>query len=270
MIAVSVIVINYNTYALTSSCLRSVIEKTHAVTYELILVDNASSECDPQIFSQEFPQILLIRNIENIGFAKANNLGIKAASGQFVLLLNSDTVLVDDSVSILHQQMAARQQVAIASGKLISPDGTLQACCQRFPSFTLFLFEISRIQKLFSRRRVGKILLGAFFDYESEIYPDWVWGTFMMVKTSLIQKLPEQKLNEDFFMYCEDIQWCLDFKKLGYRIYYTPLAKVIHLMGGSLADKNTLRTKNFELFIENNYTFFKAWLLTRIYCSYYS
>ncbi len=265
MIAVSVIIINYNTYKLTSACIRSVIEKTHDIVYEIILIDNASSECDPQIFSDEFPQIRLIRNSSNMGFAKGNNIGIMESKGEFVLLLNSDTLLIDDSISILHQQMALRQHVAIATGKLIFPDGRLQGSCQRFPSIGLFLFEVSRAQKLFKRERVGRILLGSFFDYESEVYPDWVWGTFMMIRTKRINELPGQKLNEDFFMYCEDIQWCLDFKKIGYQIYYSPLAKVVHLMRGSSADTKVLNTKNFELFLGKNYNRIHAWLLKWIY-----
>jgi GT2 family glycosyltransferase len=268
MTDVSIIIINYNTYKLTSACIRSVIAKTKSIAYEIILLDNASSECDPQLFCDEFSEVRLIRNEHNLGFAKANNIGIQESKSEFVLLLNSDTILLDDSISTLYKQMLIRPKVAIASGKLIFPDGRLQGCCQRFPSLKLFFFEISRLQKLFSRKRVGEILLGSFFDYETEIYPDWVWGTFMMIRVDLIRKLPAGKLNEEFFMYCEDIQWCLDFKNLGYQIYYTPLAMVIHLMGGSAADKK-MNPQNFDFFLKKNHNRVEAWLLKWIYRVYY-
>lgn len=269
MKAVSIIIINYNTYKLTSACIRSVIETTKTVTYEIILIDNASTECDPQVFRNEFPEIKVISNTRNLGFAKGNNIGIQESEGEFILLLNSDTILIDDSISILHEQMQKNQNVAIASGKLMFPDGRLQGCCQRFPSIKLFLFEFLRIQKLFSRKRAGEILLGSFFDYKTEVYPDWVWGTFMMIRSALIKKLPGEKLNDDFFMYCEDIQWCLDFQKLGHQIYYTPFAKVIHIMGGSSANKKSLNAKNFELFIRKNYNGLEAMILNWIYRNYY-
>ncbi len=269
MKAVSIIIINYNTYKLTSACIRSVIETTKIVKYEIILIDNASSECDPQVFRDEFPEIKVISNASNLGFSKGNNIGIQEATGEFILLLNSDTILIDDSISILYEQIKKNQHAAIASGKLIFPDGRLQGCCQRFPSIKLFLFEFLGIQKFFSRRKAGKILLGSFFDYKTEVYPDWVWGTFMMIRSELIKELPEKKLNEDFFMYCEDIQWCWDFKKLGYQIYFTPLAKVIHIMGGSSADKKNLNSKNLELFFEKNYSSLEAMILRWIYRNYY-
>ena len=96
---VSVIIVNYNSFALTSDCIRSVIEQTHDVDYEIILVDNASIECDPDKFLQKFPHILLIKSKMNGGFSFGNNLGIEKASGEYILLLNSDTILTEDTIS---------------------------------------------------------------------------------------------------------------------------------------------------------------------------
>ena len=266
---VSVIVINYNTCELTSQCLRSVIATTQGVAYEIVLVDNGSTERSPEDFIKEFPTIKLVALEKNVGFAKGNNEGINVSKGNFVLLLNSDTILTDDSVTSLYKVMKKHDDVAIASGKLTFADGRLQGVCQRFPSIRVFLFEISRLQKLYSREKKGKILFGSFFDYASEAFPDWVWGTFMMVRRDLINQLPNKKLNDDYFMYCEDIQWCMDFRNAGFRTLYTPEAKVIHLMGGSSANKSLLMRKNFESFLKKNYNGLHAWLLKHIYRSYY-
>ena len=97
---VSIIVINYNTFNLTSKCLRTIYQNTVGVSFEILVVDNASTECSPGRFKEEFPEIIVVENKENIGFAKGNNIGIAKASGDVVLLLNSDTELVEDSISL--------------------------------------------------------------------------------------------------------------------------------------------------------------------------
>jgi GT2 family glycosyltransferase len=113
------------------------------------------------------------------------------------------------------------------------------------------------------------MLFGSFFDYSVEAFPDWVWGTFMMIRKDLINLLPGGKLNDDYFMYCEDIQWCMDFRKTGFRTMFTPQASVVHLMGGSSADKKALIKSNFEKFLDKNYGRLHAWLLKLIYRYYY-
>lgn len=269
MIDVSIIIINYNTFELTTSCIESIYKYTSGISFEIILVDNASSECDADKFLERFSSIRIIRNENNVGFSRANNQAISVANGAFVLLLNSDTYLTDDSISLLYNEVKSKSHVAISSGKLYFPNGVVQGCCQRFPSIRIFLFEFTRLQKFFSKDSSGKILLGSFFKYEQEIYPDWVWGTFMMIRRDLIQKLPDGKLNEDFFMYCEDIQWCMDFRKMGYLTYYSPKASVIHIMGGSSANTKALNATNFEKFLMKNYSFFHARILIWIYKYYY-
>lgn len=266
---VSIIIINYNTFKVTSDCIASVIANTRGVQYEIILVDNGSTETDPKKFMEAFPTITLVDTEQNLGFAKGNNVGIARSKGNYVLLLNSDTLLKDDSITALYQEMKKRPDVAIVSGKLTFPDGRLQGVCQNFPSIRMFLFEATRVQKLFPKSIKGRILLGSFFDYETECEPDWVWGTFMMITRSAIEVLPNGKLNDDYFMYCEDIQWCMDLKKKGFKVFYTPKASVVHLMRGSSANTTDMIQKNFTRFLENNYSAVHSWLLKLIYKHYY-
>ena len=123
---VSVIIINYNTRQLTSDCIQSVIKYTAGSTYEIILVDNASSECDPEIFSAQFPSIKLIKSTINGGFAYGNNLGIEQAVGEYILLLNSDTILQEDSIGKTVAAMEMHPEAGVLGCRMVFPDGTLQ------------------------------------------------------------------------------------------------------------------------------------------------
>jgi len=251
---VSVIIINYNTFEITSNCISSIINHTRALEYEIILVDNGSTESDPQFFLNSFPNIKLIISRENLGFAKGNNLGLEAATGKYALLLNSDVLIQDNALAKCYNFLQEDGNVAAATVKLIYPDGALQHNCQRFPSVRYKLFELLRFQKIFGSKIGGKALLGSFFDYQSVVYPDWIWGTFFMFRKDLLHQLPKQKLADDFFMYAEDIQWCMDFRNLGYKTAFVPGVNVIHLFGKSNGPKNNMMVNNVTYLMMKYYS----------------
>ena len=252
---VSIIIINYNTFDFTCQCINSVKKNTIDLSYEIIVIDNASTECNPEKFKDLFPKINLIKNDNNEGFARGNNIGIKQAKGNYILLLNSDTLLKENSIKITFDYLENHPDAAVVSPRLTFPNGKHQSCCQRFPSIRYKLFELLRLQKLFSKRRAGRILLGSFFNHNENIEADWVWGTFFMFRKSLLELLPDNKLNDEYFMYYEDMQWCMDFKKLGYKIHYCADTEVIHLMGGSSGNKIELMKENNKIFLQRNYNF---------------
>ena len=256
----SIIIINYNTYALTKKCIETVYEFTKNIEFEIILVDNASVECDAQLFKTVFPEIQLIINKENVGFAKGNNIGIEKAKGEYILLLNSDIELVENSIYTCVEFLKNHPNVGVVSPMLIYPDGRIQSVGQRFPSVKYQLLELLRVQKILPKATAGKLLLGSFFNYQVNTTVDWVWGAFFLTKKEIIEQLPQQQLNDTFFMYYEDMQWCLDIKKLGYKIYYLANTKAIHRMGGSSGKKNEMMEKNGELFLKQNYS------VTKIKC----
>jgi GT2 family glycosyltransferase len=238
---VSVIIINYNTFELTCNTIRSVIKFTTGVEYEIILVDNASPECDADLFVKEFPGIKLIKSPENVGFAKGNNLGIKSAVGKYILLLNSDVVLIENSIlNCFSKLFSLSKDTAAITCKLIYPDGRIQYQCNRFPGITNEVIEFTRLHKLFSEKKRANQFLSSYFDHLTDINPDWIWGTFFMFKMEYLSLLPEKKLNEDYFMYCEDMKWCYDFKQAGKNVYYFAGTAVIHFVGQSLANKTTM------------------------------
>ncbi len=261
---VSVIIVNYNTFDLTAGCIRSVLSKTGGCSFEVIVVDNASTERDPQGLKDLFPEIHLVKNTVNLGFAKGNNVGIALATGDYVLLLNSDTELVNNAILICLESIRSREKVAAIGCRLTFPDGKVQHSCQRFPSVRYKLFELLRLQKLLPGRTGGKVLLGSFFDHDSAVRPDWIWGSFFMFRRALLELLPAGKLADDFFMYVEDMQWCMDFTRLGYRIAFEPRAKVIHHMGQSKGSKLSLMETNNRVFMTKYYPAWRAALIKQL------
>ncbi len=261
---VSVIIINYNTFELTCRCIGSVYRYSSGIRLEIILVDNASTECDPDLFLRQFPSVILIKNNRNTGFAKGNNAGIRRASGTCILLLNSDTELMNNAIQIAFNCLQRKKWLAAVSVRLVFPDGTIQKQCERFPSISLNLAERLRLHKLLPSAVRARLLLGPYHDHKSYLEPDSVWGTFLMFRKELLGLLPGHQLNDDYFMYYEDTQWCMDFHKLGYRIGYEPSGIVMHYMGKSKAPRSELIVQSKKKFYTRNFNAIKAALLMKL------
>lgn len=266
----SIIIINYNTFKLTSNCIASIYEKLKDLDYEIIVVDNASVECDPNLFKQQFPYIKLIINPINTGFTGGNNLGITQATGEYLLLLNSDTELINNAPKICLDYLVANQQVGMVTCQLTYPDGSIQYNCRRFRRISWELLEIFPFYKLMPKAKREALMLHHYFDHKRFADCDWVWGAFMLFPAKIITQLPKKKLSDDFFMYCEDVLWCWDFKQLGYQIHFLPQAKVMHVHRGS-TDKNKLKKvrlisiKNHAKFMKKFYPGLKWYIFAAIY-----
>lgn len=250
---VSIVIINYKTIELTTACIHSVIEHTKGVHYEIILIENGTNEFNHENTKQWSDKLQLIISPENIGFSKANNLGIAQAKAKYILLLNSDTYLQQDAITATYQFLEKNKQVGVVSPRLVYPDGRHQSVAQRFPSVRYGLFELLRIQKLIPKRLAGKILLGSFFNHQETVAVDWVWGAFFMFPKSILNQLPMGKLDDSYFMYWEDVQWCWDIARLGYKIYFFADAELVHIHQGSKGQKNELMKRNGVVFLTKNY-----------------
>ena len=266
MVQVSVIIINYNTFQLTSEAMESIIQHTHGVSYEIIVVDNASTECDPGLFEERFPSIKLVRSPDNSGFAKGNNLGISHSSGDTILLFNSDAACLNDAITLTYQALQAEKDLGLTTARLEYPDGRVQHSCGRFPSIGLQMIELLRLQKMMSAEQRASILQGAFFMYDKPLYPDWVWGTYYHLKREVIEKMPGQQLADDFFMYAEDLQWSYTVRKMGYTIKYVPEARVMHHFSQSTKKEKRLNQGNMilqneDIFLNREY----GWATTKAY-----
>ncbi|WP_162051737.1 glycosyltransferase family 2 protein [Pontibacter pamirensis] len=241
MVDISVIILNYNTFQLTCECIASVYEQTNGISFEIIIVDNGSKECNPDLFKGAFPAVKLIKNNTNVGFAKGNNIGLQHASGKTVLLLNSDTKLLNNALLFAFERLLKDPHAAAITGKVVYPHGEPQHVAQNFPSIPLLLSEIFRLYRFIPKNKWGEIYAAHYFNYEQELYPDWIWATFFLIRREAISLLPGGKFPEDFFMYVEDKLWCYYLMKLGYKFIYSPLPRIVHYVAASTNDAKDFR-----------------------------
>jgi GT2 family glycosyltransferase len=231
---VSVIIINYNTFALTSNCIRSLIEKTQGVSYEIILVDNASVECDANKFLDELPSVKLIKSEKNGGFAYGNNLGLEKATGDYILLLNSDTILLEDSISKSVEYLNARPDIGVLGCRMVFADGEVQISVRPFKTISWELLNFFKfIPLLMPYKKRARKMLGKYFRHDTDIECDWIGGAFFLMPKKIIEMLPGKKLDDRFFMYGEDQLWCEQIRKLGYIILFYAGTTIVHINSGS-------------------------------------
>ena len=238
---VSIIIINYNTFNLTADCIRSVIQFTSGGSYEIILVDNASTECDAEKFLEEFPRLTLVQSEINGGFAHGNNLGIQHAKGEYVLLLNSDTILREDSIFKCLNYLKGYKAAAVAGCRMIFPTGVVQHTARRFRSIKWELLDLFRfIPMLMPYKKRSRLMLGKYFKCDENIECDWVSGAFLMFKKKILDELPNHKLDDRFFMYGEDQLWCEQIKSLGHLVVFYSETTIIHLGSASTGIKKQI------------------------------
>lgn len=241
---VSVIIINYNTFELTCNCIRSVIEKT-TCEYEIVLVDNASTECSSDLFKHLFPTIKLIKNPINSGFASGNNLGISESSGDILLLLNSDTFLTEDAISKTFHYLELHNEIGVIGCRMSYSDNSLQFTARRFRSIWWEFLDIFRfILWLIPYKQRAKLMLGKYFNSDFNTSCDWLNGAFFMFRKDILLKLPNQKLDERFFMYGEDHLWCWQIQQLGYMNFFFSETSIVHISGGSSSLEKQLKLRN--------------------------
>ncbi|HEX5414457.1 MAG TPA: glycosyltransferase family 2 protein [Chloroflexota bacterium] len=224
----SVVVVSWNTRELLRSCLGSIEQTIHGLTYEVVVVDNGSTDGSGEMVEQEFPEAVLLRNNHNLGFARANNQAMRASRGRYILLLNSDATLQDRAAATLVQFLDANRAAGAVGGKLLNPDGTFQGSYADFPGLfgeTLLLTGLSRW-----------LLPSTYPSYpearsRERRSVDWVSGACLAVRRRAIDAVG--LLDEDYFMYSEEVDWCHRLKTAGWSIHYLPDARVIHRSGGT-------------------------------------
>lgn len=217
---VSIIIVSWNAKDYLIGCLMSLYEQDLGPA-EIIVVDNGSSDGSPEAVEELFPDVTLIRSDENLGFAKANNVGINASSGKYVCLINSDVAVLDNCVDALKRYLDSNPSVGLVSPRVLNPDMTLQKTLRRFPTIKgVFLSAIG----LDSRN---------YLPHDGIAEAQAVSGCFMMVRRSAIEQAG--LLDERFFFYAEDKDWCRRIINMGWKIVYYPQARAIHYGGQSSA-----------------------------------
>ena len=241
----SIIIVNYKTYELTKQTLDSVLRQNATFAYEIILVDNASQDGSIEKIQSDFQNIInqetlkVIRNSSNLGFSKANNIGIKSSSGEYILLLNSDTKLDQDCLQKCMDYM--NEDIGALGCKIILPDGKLDHACKRgFPTPSASLYYLLGLDKK-NPAKYGQY--DALYLDENDIGEvDALMGAFMLMPKSVLNEIG--LLDETFFMYGEDIDLCYRIKEAGYKIIYYPETKIIHYKGGSSSEKTKPKRRN--------------------------
>ena len=265
----SIIIVNFNTFELTSKCIKSIYDKVTELNYEIIVVDNASTEKDPKGLKDIFPQINLIKSDRNLGFAKGNNLGITQSKGKYILLLNSDCELINNAPLVSLKYMEENPECGISTVQLRYPDGKLQYNCRRFRTISWEMLEIIPLYRLLPKKKKEDLMLHHYFGHDRMIDCDWVWGTYMCFRSETIQQLPERKLAEDYFMYCEDVLWCWQIKQLGLKITFLPDGKVMHIhkasSKGNNKKVNKMIIKNHTAFMKRIYPDWRWYIFKFIY-----
>lgn len=238
----SIVIIHYNTFQLTCDCIQSIYRYTRNIDFEIILVDNASADVDAAQFLGLFPDIVLVKSPNNLGFARGNNLGITHAKGNFILLLNSDVYLERDAISAAYLHYRTLQNPGVLGVKMRFPDGSLQYTARRFRSISWELLDLLRfIPFLMPYTKRAKLMLGKYFNSDFDLEVDWLNGAFFMFDRSILHPLPGQSLDDRFFMYGEDHLWCWQILHAGYRNYFFSGTEIVHINNASTDVTKRLR-----------------------------
>ena len=223
---VSVIIVNWNVRDFLRDCLRSVYQQTRDIAFEIIVVDNASSDGSVEMLKREFPQVKLLDNSENKGFAAASNQGMAIAKGRYFLLLNPDTVILDNAIAKTVAFADKRSEAAVTACRVLSQDGSLQRTCSMYPSLLNMFLEDVFLSKIFAKNHFFGRERMTWWQYDDVREVDVVAGSFMLVRKEAIDKVGV--MDERFFMYSEDTDWCYRFKNAGWKIVFTPVSKIVH------------------------------------------
>lgn len=217
MLDLSVIIVSFNNKKLLEECLYSIYARTHKITFEVIVVDNNSTDGSPAMVAHSFPAAIIIENKENLGFSRANNQGLRIYKGRYALLLNNDTVVQDYALDQMVEFMDKSEKAGACGPKLLNVDGNPQ--------------------------RQGGLFGPRFWRAEKPAEANFVIGACLMVRREVVDRVG--LMDENLFFYNDDLDWCLRIRRAGWKIYFLPQARVIHYGGYSSKQKF-----NRRLFVE--------------------
>ena len=222
----SIIIVNYNTGALTSACIESCLQQRLPRPTEVIVVDNNSTDNSVAFLRSDFPEVTVIDNPRNQGLAAGVNLALRAAKGKYCLLLNPDIIALPGSIMTLVDFISNHQDVGMLGGQLLSPNGSVQYSCFRFYKLSTIIYR----RTILGRTRWGKREINRFlmrdFDRTQVRDVDWLMGSCLLLRTAAIAEVGG--MDERFFLYFEDVDWCRRFWQAGWRVIYVPQARFSH------------------------------------------
>jgi N-acetylglucosaminyl-diphospho-decaprenol L-rhamnosyltransferase len=266
MLDLTVIVVNWNTRELLRACLASVGRHTSGLSYEIVVVDNGSTDGSVDMIRNDFPAVTLIANPDNRGFAAANNQGIRAANGWAIVLLNSDTELVENSLGVLYRFLFSNDKFGAVGGRLVYPGGAPQWSYGFAPSLGRMLWiTVSGLLRISWGRKPPAVIPQ---EGEGPLQVEYVVGADLMLKKSVLDQVGV--LDESFFAYAEETDLCTRIRQRGYKVWFTPETSIVHRIGSSFGPETLPRLRIYytSLFLymkkhQGGYALAKAYLLAK-------
>ena len=240
---VSIIVVSWNVCELLRACLQAIVRGRGTLDVEIIVVDSGSTDGSAAMVQQEFPWVQLVTCNENVGFPKGNNWGIARASGRHILLLNPDTEVQAGALPTMVDYLESNLEVGVVGPQLLNPDGSVQSSRRRFPTLVTAFFESTWLEGIAPAAVMHRYHTLDLPDDETADV-DWLTGACLMVRRQVVDQVGG--LDEGYFMYSEELDWCRRIKAAGWRVVYLPAARVLHHIGKSSEQAVTARHVNFQ------------------------
>jgi len=233
---VTIVIISYNTVSMTRECIQSVFKNLGQISAQVIVVDNNSQDGSTEMVENDFPEVTLIKNDNNRGFAAANNQGFEIAKGEMVLLLNSDTIILGRVIENSITYLKNHPEVGAMGCRVLNTDRTTQLTCSGFPTFSrllCFTLGLDRLSGIFDHYLLRR------WHRDDERDVDVISGCYLMTRASIIKQVGP--LDEDFFFFGEETDWCLRMREAGWKLRFSPIGEIIHHGGGSVKKLNHKR-----------------------------
>jgi len=245
---ITIVIVNWNARDILRDCLRSVYKTVRDLSFEIIVVDNASQDGSVAMVREEFPGTRIIENSENRGFSAANNQACAVMKGRYALLLNTDTVLTGGAVHELFAFMENHDEAAMAGGQLLHEDGSRQNSIANFPTLFSLLMNMPLLECLFPGRYPSKR-----YENKGPLAVESVIGACMLVRRRAMDEVG--MLDERYFFFFEETDWAFRMNEAGWKVYHVPSARIYHLQGRSIGRDVRSRIE----FYRSRYRFFGKW-----------
>lgn len=234
----SIIIVSWNVRDLLAACLRTIQANAGTLDLEIIVVDSASTDSTPAMIREQFPTVRLLAQTENVGFTRGNNIGLKAATGRTMLLLNPDTEIVADALPVMVAYLDVHPEISVVGPHTLNSDGTTQSSKRRFPTLLTGIFESTHLQKLAPRGLLDRFYTNDIPD-TAIAQVDWVQGSAILFRREVYDKIGG--LDESYVMYSEEVDWCKRAHNAGFQLVYLGSASIIH-HGGKSTEQASART----------------------------
>ena len=227
----SIIIVNWNTRSHLAACLDSIERHPPEGKFEVVVVDNDSSDDSAQMVRECFPEVTLIEQVKNVGYAEGNNRGIRASTGRLILLLNPDTEVKVGALDALIKFADEHPDAAAVGCRLVGSDGKVQRSCRSFPDPVGVLFEYTRLSYLFPKNRLFGRYRMTYFRYNQASEVDQPMGSCLLMSRKAIEEVG--LFDQEFPIFFNEVDWCFRAKAKGWKIFFTPTAEVVHHGGAS-------------------------------------